>query len=82
MVAVLPRDREIAAQLLSQPMSEVEQRQYDAEMNLPDEEEWCATVCPRCGTQNPVLLSAEPMNRWRCAGCDYVWQEEGLPEED
>jgi hypothetical protein len=31
--------------------------------------------CPRCGTEDPVLESAEPANSWLCEACGTQWTE-------
>lgn len=39
--------------------------------------------CPRCGTADPILESADPVNAWSCESCGAEWQDEpveGVPE--
>jgi len=36
-------------------------------------------TCPKCGTEDPVLESAEPTNAWLCEACGAQWSD---PEAD
>jgi hypothetical protein len=38
-------------------------------------EEYVAPTCPGCGSADPVLESADPVNAWRCEVCGREWQE-------
>jgi hypothetical protein len=31
--------------------------------------------CPQCGTEDPTLESAEPVNHWRCEDCGAEWND-------
>ncbi|MGO9338979.1 MAG: hypothetical protein ACLPY1_15915 [Terracidiphilus sp.] len=37
--------------------------------------EFEAPKCPKCGTEDPVLESAEPTNSWLCEACGKQWTE-------
>lgn len=32
-------------------------------------------ACPACGTEDPVLLASEPVNRWQCEACGREWED-------
>ena len=40
-----------------------------------DAPEYIAPKCPSCGTEDPVLESAEPSNSWLCEACGRQWTE-------
>ena len=37
--------------------------------------EYETPTCPGCGTEDPVLESAEPSNNWLCEACGWQWSE-------
>ena len=66
----LEQARVIAAQPIPQDI--VDQLKADAEgppsyFELPR--------CPSCGTDDPMLESADPSNQWRCEACGKQWIE-------
>lgn len=45
-------------------------------------EEFKLPVCPQCGAEDPVLESADPVNRWLCESCGRQWSDPvTAPEE-
>jgi hypothetical protein len=50
------------------PQAIVEQ----AKMEWPEYE---PPVCPKCGTEDPVLESIDPVNTWLCEECGKQWTE-------
>lgn len=38
-------------------------------------------VCPRCGLDDPILESAEPVNRWKCESCGTEWSDPEAEED-
>jgi hypothetical protein len=38
-------------------------------------EEFELPRCPKCGAEDPVLESVEPVNSWRCETCDAEWTD-------
>jgi hypothetical protein len=65
----LDRAREVAARPIPQEIVELSQ------MEEPSYE---APICPACGTPDPVLESAEPVNAWLCELCGKQWTEPPL----
>jgi hypothetical protein len=66
----LEEAREVAARPIPQDVideSNVETPEYE----LPR--------CPRCGAEDPILESVEPVNVWSCESCGNEWTE---PAED
>ena len=51
------------------PQEIVEQSKLD----VPD---YVPPVCPSCGTEDPLLESADPVNSWRCESCGKQWTEQ------
>jgi len=47
-------------------------------MEIPDYE---PPACPSCGTKEPVLESADPVNSWRCERCGKQWTEQAEEKE-
>jgi hypothetical protein len=41
-------------------------------MQMPDFE---PPVCPKCGAKDPVLVSVNPFNTWRCETCGKQWTD-------
>jgi hypothetical protein len=39
-------------------------------------EEYVPPVCPSCGTADPILEGADPVNSWRCESCGRQWTEQ------
>jgi hypothetical protein len=37
--------------------------------------EYVPPKCPKCGAEDPVLESAEPINSWLCEACGKQWTE-------
>jgi hypothetical protein len=46
-------------------------------MSVPEYE---VPVCPRCGAEDPLLESVDPVNVWSCEACGAEWIEQG-PEQ-
>ena len=69
-LAVLPQDREMAAQLLSRPLSATAREQLRIQKEA---EEWSLAPCPHCGAPDPLLTSVDPQNHWRCEECGQTW---------
>ena len=44
----------------------------DAEEDVPEYE---APTCPKCGAEDPILESAEPINSWLCESCGTQWTD-------
>jgi len=44
--------------------------------------EYVPPKCPKCGTEDPVLESAEPTNSWLCEACGNQWTEPILDGEE
>ncbi|MGD0548656.1 MAG: hypothetical protein ABR991_12635 [Terracidiphilus sp.] len=38
-------------------------------------EEYKLPVCPKCGAEDPVLESADPVNSWLCESCGAQWSD-------
>jgi hypothetical protein len=66
----LEQAREIASKPIPQAIVELSK--------IPDEE-YIPPVCPRCGAEDPVLESADPVNSWLCESCGEQWTD---PVED
>jgi hypothetical protein len=62
----LEQAREIAARPIPKEIIE----EYNAEVP-----EFVAPKCPKCGTEDPVLESADPTNSWLCEACGEQWTE-------
>jgi hypothetical protein len=62
----LEQAREIIARGIPQAIIE----EYKAEP-----EEFKPPVCPRCGTEDPVLENADPTNSWLCEECGNQWTD-------
>jgi ribosomal protein S27AE len=70
-VVVAPEDAARAGAVLSQPLLERfhhEENEGSVEFDVPS--------CPKCGGDETVLESADPVNRWRCDDCGHGWAEE------
>jgi hypothetical protein len=64
---------EQARAILAQP---IPQDIVDESHQTPPD--FVAPTCPGCGAQDPVLLSADPVNAWRCEVCGREWVD-GVP---
>jgi tRNA(Ile2) C34 agmatinyltransferase TiaS len=62
----LEQAREIAARPIPQEIID--------EFNAPPEE-YKPPVCPKCGAEDPVLESADPVNSWLCESCGEQWSD-------
>jgi len=69
---VAPEDAERAQQVLSQPASAEAMDQYEAAKETGDFE---TPDCPVCGTPDPLLESADPVNEWFCESCGHQWKD-------
>lgn len=61
---------EQAREILSRPIPQaiVEESKMEApEFEFP--------VCPKCGAEDPVLESADPVNSWLCEECGEQWSD-------
>jgi hypothetical protein len=61
---------EAALQLAAKPIPQ----EIVEESQLPYEE-FEAPKCPKCGAEDPVLESVDPVNRWSCEGCGKQWAD-------
>ena len=59
-----------AAEVLSRPIP-----QDIANASTQEVPDYVIPCCPKCGTADPVLESADPQNTWRCESCDHRWTE-------
>jgi len=62
----LEQAREVAARPIPQEIVELSKTPAE-EFELP--------VCPKCGAEEPVLESADPVNTWLCESCGEQWTE-------
>jgi hypothetical protein len=62
----LEQAREVASRPIPQAIVE--------QSKLPDEE-YMPPACPRCGAEDPLLESVDPVNSWLCESCDYQWTD-------
>jgi hypothetical protein len=62
----LEQAREVAAQPIPQEIIELSKAPAE-EFELP--------VCPRCGADEPVLESVDPVNTWLCESCGAQWAD-------
>ncbi len=65
----LDHARVIAGQPIPQEIID----QSKAELAAPEPFE--LPVCPDCGAEDPVLMEAEPVNRWLCEDCGLEWTD-------
>jgi hypothetical protein len=63
---------EEAREIISRP---IPQAIIDA--SKQPEEEYQPPVCPKCGTADPVLEGADPVNNWLCESCGAQWSDPG-----
>jgi ribosomal protein L37AE/L43A len=75
-IVVAADQLEKAQEIISKPIPKeiVEQSRMDIQDYEPP-------VCPSCGTADPVLESADPVNSWRCESCGRQWTEQAQVEE-
>jgi hypothetical protein len=69
----LDEAREVAAQPIAQDVID------EFRQEVP---EYIPPKCPKCGTEDPVLESAEPTNSWLCEACGKQWAEPAIDVED
>jgi Putative prokaryotic signal transducing protein len=48
----------------------------------PDDDYYQPPVCPKCGTADPVLESADPVNAWKCEVCGAEWTDTAADPAD
>ncbi len=70
---VSPQDATRAQQVLAQPISAEVMEQYESAKESGD---FQSPDCPRCGTPDPLLESADPVNEWFCESCGHQWKDE------
>jgi tRNA(Ile2) C34 agmatinyltransferase TiaS len=58
--------REVASQPI--PQDVIDQSKIKVEDFVPP-------TCPKCGAEDPLLESVEPMNAWRCENCGAQWSD-------
>jgi tRNA(Ile2) C34 agmatinyltransferase TiaS len=70
-IVVAADQLEQAREIISRPIPKeiVEQSKMPVEEYEPP-------VCPSCGTADPILESADPVNSWRCESCGRQWTEQ------
>jgi ribosomal protein L37AE/L43A len=69
-VVVAADQLEQAIEIARQPIPQDIVEQSTVEMP-----EYVPPKCPKCGTEDPVLESAEPTNSWLCEVCGKQWTE-------
>lgn len=70
---VSPEDAGRAQQVLAQPISAEVMEQYESAKETGD---FQSPDCPRCGTPDPLLESADPVNEWFCESCGHQWKDQ------
>ena len=70
---VAPEDAARAQQVLAQPISAEVMEQYESAKESGD---FQSPDCPRCGTPDPLLESADPVNEWFCESCGHQWKDQ------
>ncbi|RXH58828.1 hypothetical protein [Granulicella sibirica] len=75
-VVVKPADAEQASSILAQSIPEHIWKELEVEP-----EDFISPPCPMCGAPEPLLLAADPVNRWTCEECEHAWDEPAVPEE-
>ena len=72
-VVVKPNDAKRASEILLQTSTET------AEETIRNEwETFEQPRCPKCGSEEIVLESADPVNEWKCEDCGKTWLEESV----
>jgi hypothetical protein len=74
-VAVAADQLEQAEEIAAQPIPQ----EIIDEFNK-GREEYQPPVCPKCGTEDPVLESVDPVNSWLCESCGEQWSD-SVPSE-
>ena len=59
--------------VLAQPISAEVMEQYESAKESGD---FQSPDCPRCGTPDPLLESADPVNEWFCESCGHQWKDQ------
>jgi hypothetical protein len=72
-VVVFPKDAERASKILSEPSADSLKAETDDVL-----EDFALPVCPACGSEETMLESVDPVNQWRCDGCDHTWLDEDV----
>lgn len=67
----LERARLVAAQPIPQDIVEESEE---------DPSDYVAPTCPGCGSPDPVLETADPVNAWHCEVCGRDWTDEAPPK--
>jgi len=62
----LEQAQEIAARPIPQAIVDF------SKMEIPEYE---PPVCPKCGAEDPVMESADPVNTWLCEDCGAQWSD-------
>ena len=75
-VVVAADQLEQAIEIASQPIPK--EIIEESKVEVP---EYVPPSCPKCGAEDPVLESAEPVNAWLCEACGEQWSEPA-PESD
>ena len=71
-VNVAPDDGGKATLVLSVPIPAGKREAYDSQ---PEVEPDPLPVCPKCGSQDPILEGVDQSNHWRCGVCGIKWDE-------
>jgi len=61
---------EQALEIASRPIPQAIREQ--SKMEIPEYE---PPVCPKCGAEDPVLESVDPVNSWLCENCGKQWTD-------
>ena len=70
-VVVKPNDAQRASEILLQTSTETSEETIQKEWETFEQPR-----CPKCGSEEIVLESADPVNEWRCEDCGKTWLEE------
>lgn len=68
----LPQDEGRVDTVLAQPISSEIRDRYAETQTIED---FRVPDCPVCGTPDPLLESAEPVNEWFCESCGHQWKD-------
>jgi hypothetical protein len=68
-VAILPADVARAGQILSQPIPE------EFRILVRTRDQFSPPICPNWRSEDPLLESIEPANKWLCEVCGHAWVE-------
>jgi hypothetical protein len=69
---IAAQDLERAQKVLAQPISAEVMEQYESAKETGD---FQSPNCPVCGTPDPLLESADPVNEWFCESCGHQWKD-------